>query len=369
MNKKKLLIVMGGNCMGVGGIESMVINYYRRLDKSKLQIDFVFFGEGIGLYDEEIYQNGGRIFHLPIKSKHPIKSQRMMKQLLLDRKYDIVHAHLNAAGIYSALKIAKKCNIGVRISHAHSTNHGTQSRLRWLINDHARKKIVKYTTHNFACSDKAGDWYYGSEPYTIVPNAIDTKRYIFDAQKRDALRKEAGAEGKFVIGHIGSLGYPKNQSFILETFACLQSVLPESLLWIVGDGPDRAALEAKAAELGIADKTVFFGQKNDVSGFYRAMDVFMLPSFFEGFPVVIAEAAAADLPCLVSDTVTKTVAVADNIVMKDINEGAEAWAEKVAEFSGHSRRDNTRLIIESGFDIDDQAAKLEQFYLNGRFVK
>lgn len=358
---------MGGNCMGVGGIESMVINYYRRLDKSRLQIDFVFFGEGVGLYDEEIYANGGRIFHLSVKSKHPIKSHKMMKQLLLSEKYDIVHAHLNAAGIYSALKIAKSCGVGVRISHAHSTNHGTQSRLRWLINDSARKKIVKVTTHNFACSDKAGEWYYGQKPYAIVPNAVDTKRYVFDKEKRNAFREQNKAGDKFVVGHIGSLGYPKNQSYILDVFKELQAVLPESLLWIVGDGPDREALEAKAKELGIENKTVFFGQRNDVSEFYRAMDVFLLPSFFEGFPVVIAEAAAADLPCLVSDTVTKTVAVADNILMLGISEAPSAWASKIAEFKDYSRRDNTQLIINSGFDIDDQAAKLEEFYLNGSF--
>ena len=367
MDKKKVLIVMGGNCMGVGGIESMVINYYRRLNKENLVVDFVFFGEGIGLYDEEIKSNGGRIFHLPIKSRHPLKSHLAMKKLLIREKYDIVHANLNAAGICSALKIAKQCGIPVRISHAHSTNHGTQSKIRWILNDLARKRITGYSTHNFACSDLAGEWYYGSKPYEILPNAVETAKFAFDSSKRESVRAEMNVESDFVIGHVGNLGFPKNQSYLLEIFAAFKSACPKSKLWLVGEGEDLEALNAKAKALKIENDVCFLGKRNDVDRLLQGMDAFVLPSFFEGFPVVVAEAVAADLPCFVSDSVTKTVVLSDRVEMLSINDSADLWAKKIMECIGNVRRDNTSLMKQNGFDIDIAAERLNSFYLNGRF--
>ncbi len=367
MNKTKILIVMGGSYMGVGGIESMVINYYRHLDKNSLQIDFVFFGYGEGLYDDEILQNGGRIFHLPIKSKHPIKSRSAMKKLLTEEKYDVVHANLNAAGIYSALKIAKKCKIPTRISHAHSTNHGTLSKLRWLINDFARKRITKYSTDNFACSDLAGDWYYPNKPYAIVPNAINTSAFLFNDQIRCEIRTDFGCEESFVIGHVGNLGYPKNQSFLLDVFYDIRKKCSTAKLWLIGEGEDLCNLQEKANTLGIAEHVRFLGKRNDVNKLLQAMDVFVLPSFFEGFPVVITEAIASDLPCIISDTVTKMVAFSDKVKMLNINGEIEDWSNSILQYMNNPRRDNYELIVKSNFDISTEAIKLQKFYQKGRF--
>lgn len=365
--KVKVLIVMGGSYMGVGGIESMVINYYRNIDKSKVQIDFAFFGDGVGLYDDEIIANGGRLFHLPIKTKHYIKSVCAMKRLLKRENYDIVHANLNAAGIKWSLKIAKQCGVKVRISHAHGANHGTQNKIRWLLNDLSRMQITKYATHNVACSDLAGDWYYGTKAYTLVRNAVNTKPFLYNEETRKAVRATLQAEGKFVVGHVGNLGYPKNQSFLLDIFAKVVAAEPASELWLIGEGEDLTMLQDKAAALGIDEKVKFLGRRADVNQLMQGMDVFVLPSFFEGFPVVITEAVTADLPCIVSDSVTKMVKISDKVEMLNINSDPGVWCDRIVSYRGTNRRNNQQLIKDSGFDICVEAKKLENFYLNGRF--
>lgn len=365
--KVKVLIVMGGSYMGVGGIESMVINYYRNIDKSRLQVDFAFFGDGVGLYDDEIIANGGSLFHLPIKTKHYIKSVRAMKKLLKREQYDIVHANLNAAGIKWSLKIAKQCGVKVRISHAHSANHGTQSKIRWWLNEISRMQITKFSTHNFACSDFAGDWYYGPKVYELVRNAVNTNQFLYNEETRKSVRTALQAEEKFVVGHVGNLGYPKNQSFLLDIFAKVVLVQPESELWLIGEGEDLAMLQDKATALGIDKKVKFLGRRSDVNQLMQGMDVFVLPSFFEGFPVVIAEAVAADLPCIVSDAVTKMVQISDKVEMLDIRSDPSSWCDRIVFYCGTKRYNNYQLIRDSGFDICVEAKKLENFYLNGRF--
>lgn len=364
--KKKILIVMGGSAMGVGGIESMILNYYRHIDKSCLQIDFVFFGEGEGICDEELTKNGSKLFHLPIKSKHYFKSKKAMKKLFLVEKYDIVHANLNAAGILSALKIATKCNIPIRIAHAHSTNHGTTNRIRWILNDWARKQISKYSTNNFACSDLAGKWYFGNE-YLIVPNAIDVEKFLFNEDIRREMRKQFCVENKFVVGHVGNLGYPKNQSFLVEVFSELLKTGINAELWLIGEGRDLEDLQEKVNVLELSSKVKFLGRRTDVNKLLQGMDVFVLPSFFEGFPVVIAEAVASDLPCVVSDTITEMVQISDKVQSVSLEAGKKRWVDAIRKAKDLQRENSMELITEKGFNIKIEAKKLENFYKNGRY--
>lgn len=364
--KKKVLIIMGGSSMGVGGIESMVLNYYRNIDKNNLQIDFVFFGEGEGSCDEELRKKGSRLFHLPIKSKHYIKSKKGMKRLLLKEKYDIVHANLNAAGIFSALKIAKKCKVPIRIAHAHSTNHGTKNKLRWIWNDFARKRISKYSTHNFACSDLAGEWYFDKE-YTIVPNAIEVERYLFNPLIRKEIRDEYDVKDKFVIGHVGNLGYPKNQSFLIDIFEEMSKTSTDVELWLIGEGNDLKLLKEKVEALNLTSEVKFLGRRDDVNRLLQGTDVFVLPSYFEGFPVVAVEAITSDLPCVISDTITKMVQITDKVQMLPLTDGKEKWAKMIFEKKGLDRGNTLNLITEKGFNIKIEAKKLENFYENGRY--
>ena len=367
MEKKKILIVMGGSYMGMGGIESMIMNYYRAMDKRILQIDFVFFGNGQGLYDEELLKNGSELFHLPIKSKHYIKSKKEMYALLMREKYDVVHANLNAAGILEALKIAKKCGVTVRIAHAHSTNHGTKNKIRWLINDNARKRITAYSTHNFACSDLAGEWYFGKQNYTIVPNAITVDKFLFSEVKRSEVRKKFGVTNKFVIGHVGNLGYPKNQEFLLNVFAKLVKKECNAELWLVGEGEDLDALCQIAENLGIRCAVRFLGKRDDVHDLMQAMDVFVLPSFFEGFPVVIVEAVASDLFCVISNSITKMAQLSEKVKMLDLQENMDNWVDEILNAKLKERGNNLEVVTQKGFNINVEAKKLQHFYCYGRY--
>lgn len=367
MKKTKVLVVMGGSYMGYGGIESMVMNYYRNINKDKVQMDFVFFGEGEGLYDEELLNNGSRLFHLPIKSKHYFKSQKAMKTLLLNEKYDVVHANLNAAGILAAMKMAKKCAVPMRVAHAHSTNHGTISKIRWFWNDYARKNIFKYTTHNFACSDIAGEWYFGKQNFTIVPNAIKTERFLFNQKIRERVRNENQCDDNLIIGHVGNLGYPKNQRFLLKVFAHLVAREGNAQLWLVGEGEDREELEQFARTLNISSKVRILGKRDDVHLLMQAMDVFVLPSFFEGFPVVVVEAVAADLPCVISDSITKMTLLSDKVRMVSLEDSIDKWVSEIEEVSSEERKNSLELITEKGFNIAVEAKKLEHFYCTGRY--
>lgn len=367
MKKTKVLIVMGGSFMGYGGIESMVMNYYRNLDKDRLQVDFVFFGDGIGLYDEELQNHGSRLFHLPIKSKHYIKSQRAMKSLLLTEQYDVVHANLNAAGILAAMKMAKKCRVPMRIAHAHSTNHGTINKIRWLLNDYARKNISKYSTHNFACSDIAGEWYFGKGQFVIVPNAIDAERFLFNSKVRNRVREDFECKDELVIGHVGNLGYPKNQIFLLHMFARMIEKGIHAQVWLIGEGEDHEELEHLAETLQISSKVKFLGKRQDVHELMQAMDVFVLPSFFEGFPVVVVEAAAADLPCVISDSITEMALLSDKVRMDSLNDEMDKWISDIEEVCRNERQNSLKLISEKGFNIKIEAKKLEHFYCTGRY--
>ena len=367
VKKTKVLIVMGGSNMGYGGIESMVMNYYRHINKDNVQIDFVFFGDGEGLYDEELLSNGSRLFHLPIKSKHYFKSKQAMRDLLLTEKYDVVHANLNAAGILEAMKMAKKCAVPMRVAHAHSTNHGTVNKIRWFLNDFARKNIFKYSTHNFACSDIAGQWYYADRNFTIVPNAVKTERFLFNQEARDRVRKENQCGDNLIVGHVGNLGYPKNQRFLLEVFARLVEKRTNAQLWLIGEGEEREELEEFAKTLNISSKVQFLGKRDDVHLLMQAMDVFVLPSLFEGFPVVVVEAVAADLPCVISDSITKMARLSDRVRMVSLEDSIDKWVSEIEEVSCQERQNTLELITEKGFNIAVEAKKLEHFYCTGRY--
>lgn len=369
MSKRKILIVMGGSYMGIGGIESMIMNYYREINKQNLKIDFVFFGNGQGLYDDELEENGSSQYHLPIKSRHYIKSKTEMKKLLLREKYDVVHANLNAAGILEALKEAKICGVPIRVAHAHSTNHGTTNKIKWYLNDWDRKRIKNYSTHNFACSDLAGKWYFGSERYEIVHNAICPEKFMFDSNKRERIRSDNEVTDKFIIGHVGNLGYPKNQEFLIEVYAQVYQENKQTELWLIGEGEHLEHLKCMSRELGIEENVKFLGRRNDVPELLQAIDVFALPSLFEGFPVSVVEAVAAGLPCVVSDRITRMVKLTDDVVMLNIDNNHKEWKDTILKYQNHKRANNLKVITEAGYNIKVEAKKMEKFYLTGSVDK
>ncbi len=357
----RVLYVHGGQ-LNYGGTEAYMMNYYRHFDRTKLQVDFAVHGFARGVYEDEIEAMGGRVFYLPIKSEDYFGNLKALREIYKSGSYSIVHSHMDAMNAV-VLKQAKKCGIPVRISHSHNTQHQTKNKLKLALNDYAKRQIRKYATELFACSDLAGQWLYGADSFTVLNNAIDTEKYRFDPEKRRRMRASLGIGERFAVGHVGRLSFQKNHDFLLAVFRCLHEAHPEAVLLLVGDGERRAEIEAKIAEYSLQDSVILTGNRSDIPELLQAMDVFLFPSLFEGLPVTLVEAQAAGLPCLISDTITQKTALTDQVRFLSLEASPESWAEAVWNGKAVSRSESCDKVRAAGYDIAEQAEKLQEFYL------
>lgn len=344
--------------MGRGGLETMIMNYYRHMDRSRVQFDFLVHRDFEADYEAEILELGGRIYRLP--PLNPFSNSYLSR---LDAffeshpEYRIVHCHLDCmAGI--PLKAAKKYGVPVRIAHAHSNNQTKDSKypLKLIF----KRNIRKYATDLLACSRAAGCWMFCGDDFLVMNNAIDVAKYVFSPESAVEVRRELDIPGDaLLVGHVGRIDPPKNHEFLLRVFA----KLPENArLLLVGDGQLRQTAEKQAHELGVADRVIFTGIRKDVPRLLQAMDVFVFPSLYEGLPVSLIEAQAAGLPCLISDRVPIECKKTDLVRQIPLDAGAEVWAEAALEAAGNPRTDTSDKIREAGFDIVRNARWLRDFY-------
>jgi len=359
------ILYVHGSTMNRGGTEAYMMNYYRNFDREQLQVDFAVHGFCAGAWDDEIRAMGGRIIHLPVKSKDPIGNVRALRKLLSSGEYRVVHAQLDAMNSL-VLKIAKSCGIPVRISHSHNTAVQTANPLKQLLNEMARRQIPRVATHLFACSEPAGTWLYGNHPFRIIPNAIDLGRFAFDPQKRSALRTALEIpEEALVLGHVGRFNAQKNHTFFVPLLKALLERDDRYRLVLVGEGPLKEPLRKLAEQEGVAHAIRFVDACSNVQDYYSVFDVFCLPSLFEGLPVVGLEAQAAGLPLLVSDTVSEELNLTGNVTFLPITEGEACWVRQLT--GGIPVRDPGAAgkLREAGYDIREAARMLQDWYLNG----
>ena len=361
MEPTRILYVHGGK-LSYGGTEAYMMNYCRRFDKKKLQVDFIVHGFEHGVYDDEIEAMGGTVYHVPVKSKDYLGNLKALREIFSSGKYNIVHSHMDAMNAV-VLKQAKKCGIPVRISHSHNTQHLTQNKLKLLLNDYEKKQIKKVATDFMACSDLAGDWLYDKTPYTVLNNAIETDNFRFEPARREQMREQLGLEGCFVVGHIGRFHFQKNHDFLLEVFQSLHRAHPETALLLVGDGERRGEIEQKVAALGLKNSVVMTGNRSDVPDLLQAMDVFLFPSLFEGLPVTLVEAQASGMPCIIADTITPKTAITDCVRFMKLELSPAKWAEAVWNAHGVPRTDRIAEVKAAGYDAQEQADRLQRFYL------
>lgn len=293
------VLYVNGGLMDRGGISMHMMNYYRHLDKSRIQIDFVVHGFEKGIFDDEIYSLGGKIYNIPLKSKDYFGNIKALKEIFDTGKYKIVHSHMDAMNMV-VLKIAKKCGIPIRIAHSHNTQHLTNNKIKFAINEYARLNISKYATHFFACSEKAGRWLFGDKAVnngkvTVIYNAIELEEFTFKQLKRDFLRDALDLKNNFVIGHIGRFDYQKNHLFLLDVFNETLKLTENVKLLLIGDGHLRDEIITKIKKLGIEDKVIMMGVRSDINDLLNVFDVFILPSVFEGLGTVVIEAQANGL--------------------------------------------------------------------------
>lgn len=347
--------------MGIGGLETMLMNYYRHVDRKKIQFDFLVHRDFEAAYDREIIELGGKIFRLP--RLNPINLyywEQLDKFFGEHREYKIVHSHLDCMSAIP-LKSAKKNGVPVRIAHAHSSSQ-TKDR-KYYLKLFYKSKIAQYATELFACSEAAGQWMFGTDHFYVLNNAIDVNQYVYDPLVRAAERTKMGiSKETLVIGHVGRFAPPKNHKYLIELFNQVRKKIPNIVLLLVGDGELRNQMENQVKELGIQEKVIFTGQRIDVSRLLQVMDVFVFPSIYEGLPLSLIEAQAAGLPCLISDKVPiecKKTDLVKQISLNDMNK----WIEMIIGTEKVIRRDTSKEIRDSGFDINSNVKKLEEFYL------
>lgn len=343
------------------GLETMLMNYYRHIDRQHIQFDFLVHRQERKEYDDEIEFLGGKIYRLPPLNPVGYTYHKALRQFFKEHpEYRIVHVHLNCMSSV-VLKEAKKAGIPVRIAHSHNT--AQDKNLKYPIKMLCRRFIPRYATQLLACSQEAGRWLFGDEPFQILYNAIEVEKFRYDPQTRERMRESLGiAENTVLVGHVGAFMLQKNHDFLIDVFAQMQKQVRSKLL-LVGDGYLRKKLEDKVRQLGIEDKVIFAGIRSDVSDLMQAMDVFVFPSHYEGLGIVIIEAQAAGLPCLISEQVPQKGIVTELVKQVSLNKGAEIWADDAIKISQIKRKDVSEKVRVAGYDILTNTEKLQNFYI------
>lgn len=349
--------------MGRGGLETMLMNYYRNIDRDKVQFDFLTHRDFEADYDKEIKELGGNIYQLPRLNPFSPAYLRLLDQFFREHKeYRIVHSHLDCmAGI--PLKYAKKNGVPVRIAHAHSSNQVKDK--KYVLKLYFKRNITKYATNLFACSRDAGKWMFNTDDFKIVNNAIDAKKYIYNENIRKTLRNNLQIDSDtFVIGHVGSFSNPKNHLFLVDVFENIVKRHQNSKLLLVGDGELKDVVYKKCQLNALEDKVIFTGIRDDVPDLLQVMDAFVFPSLFEGLGIAVVEAQAAGLPCLISDRVPIECEKTEGLVYQlKLDSGPESWAEMALQCAEIERRNTIKQIEKADFDIHKNADRLQQFYL------
>lgn len=357
--------------MNRGGAETMLMNYYRNLDRTKVQFDFLLTYEGTSDYEEEILLLGGRVFHMTPLTLKTMRTYCKDVEVFLKThpEYQIIHSHTSSKSVIP-LRIAKKCGVPVRISHSHNMFLSQVFSVKELLRKALRKPLRKVSTHNFACSKEAGIWLYGEDFWKngkvrIMKNAIDLERFSFEKEKRQALRKEYGLEDSFVVGHVGRFDTQKNHRFLLEIFVEIKKHRENAILLLVGDGTLRKQTEHQAEQMGIGNSVRFMGVREDVPDLMHMMDVFLFPSLFEGLGIVLIEAQTCGLPCFTSkDVVAKEAKISNLLTFVSLKDSAKYWADCVLQSNFSKERvSHIEEAAKHGYDIKKSAKEMETFYL------
>lgn len=346
--------------MNGGGVEAVVMNYYRHIDRSKVQFDFLVCEGSEMVPYEEIESLGGRVFVVPSYSD-VIGYQRRLISLFREQKWSIVHSHVNTLSVFP-LRAAKRAGVAVRIAHSHSTA-GRGEYVKNIMKYTLRLFANAYPTHRLACSRCAGEWLFGKHAdFCVLPNAVDVASFAPDAATRSRTRAELGiSSDQLLVGHIGRFAEQKNHSKLLEVFCAVLELRPDAVLVLAGEGPLLEQTRLLSTKLGISDSVFFLGPRDDVPSLYQAFDVFCLPSLYEGLPVVGVECQASGTPILASDQVTRETAMTSLMEFESLSSSPETWASHLLAMCGKtlSSEDAEKLF---SFDISACACDLEGLY-------
>lgn len=359
-----------------GGIEAFIMNICKNLDHDKININILTSQNETQIYDEEIKKIGGQK-HVTLKRKYSspilrtIKNFKGFKEEIKKMNCDILHLNIchGVAMIYAFL--AKKAGIKNVIIHSHNSDIGKKNKLiKTLGHNICKAMFEKYGDKYLACSDLAAEWMYtkktlNSGNVELINNAIDVSKFVFNDEERKKIRRKLKIEDKWVIGHIGRFNEQKNHEYLIEIFKEIHNREKNAVLLLIGEGELKSNIIEKVKELNLTDSVIFYGETKGVNKLLWAMDVFVLPSLFEGKPVVGIEVQAAALKSYISDTITKTVKISEYIEYLSIKESPKKWADEIIENGKkYERIDMKDIIIKNEYDIKAVAYKLQKKYID-----
>ena len=351
-----------------GGVESFLYNYYKRMNKEKLQFDFIKHENVDGIFEREFKKIGSKVYSVTPKREGFFKNMVQLRNIIKDGNYDIIHCHQNVISVFP-LFFAKLYNVKRRIAHSH-VGYVNESLKKQIINFPLKLLIKLFCTDMCACSTLAAKWLFGTKSFNkgkvrIINNAIDIDKFKYNETVRKAIRKELDIEDKFVIGNVARFQYQKNHEYMVDIYNEIVKQKDDTILLFIGDGELQNDIKEKISKLKLDNKVKFLGVRNDVASLMQAMDVFVLPTRFEGLGIVYIESQAAGLPTYASsDVVPSETNITQLINYLKIDVPPKQWADEILSCTGYERKCYLDELSNSGFDIDKEAVKLEQFYLN-----
>lgn len=343
-----------------GGVEMVVFNYYRAIDKSKIQFDFYYDADSTVEPPQDLIDMGARFYKIPPYQKLP-QYIRELKKHLKEKQYLIVHSHLNTLSVFP-LFVAWMSRVPVRIAHNHSVPAGKEIG-RDTLKMFLRLFAKVFPTDYFACSEKAGRWMFGNKAFDsgrvfVLKNATDFSRFRPTYEKTEALKKKLGLKDKFVVGHIGRFTYAKNHNFLLDVFSKISAKRENAILLLVGDGELHQAIIDGIKEKGLDGKVVFAGQVSNPELYYSLADVIVIPSIFEGLSLATIESQIAGVPSVVSDAIPEEAVISNGVRRLKLTD--RSWADVAVEIA------DMKVFLDERsreYDIRYAVKKLENWYL------
>lgn len=352
----------------VGGIQNCLLNFYKNLDRNEIHFDFInMTGHEHLYYEDEIKKLESKIYTVPNEYKHPIKAYKQLKRIIKENKYDIVHINKNSISSIVVLKAVKDSGVKVRILHSHNT-HSDGGKVGALLHKINKNFAKRYCNVFFACSTDAAKWMYtnkiiNSSSFYMINNAIDLDKYRYDEKIRKEMRDKLKiSQNSVVIGDIARLVAVKNQKYLIDILKYRKNLIDTKLL-LVGDGDMKDELVSYAKENGVLDDVIFTGNVPDVYNYCQAMDIFVMPSFFEGLPIAGVEAQASGLPAIFSDTITRDAKINSRTTYVSLENGSKSWSETIDKtLLDYDRNSSKKEIEECNFNIHSEAQKLQKIY-------
>ena len=354
----------------IGGMETYIMSQYRHLDKTCIQYDFLnITGEKNIVFSDEILSCGSAIYNVCSRHNNPLKHYLQIIQLLWKVRHEYKAIVLNACHLnyMFPIFIAMLFQYPKRIVHSHNSGDEFKiTAMRKVLISLNRLLMNLSATDYWACSYLAGKWMFKKKKFMVIHNAIEMEKFLYDEGKRKSIRLKLGLEDKYVIGNVARFSYQKNHLFLIDIFREVYRRDNTAVLLLIGDttGDDSIymAVKDKVRNYGLEKSVFFLGMRQDVNDLYQGMDCFILPSKFEGLPVTGVEIQVAGVPCVFSETITKEVAITDDVVFMSLNESPIVWAKKLLSMKNTKRKNRSKEIIAAGYDINTEIEKIMQYY-------